>query len=146
MDLVLDSIAGKVYVSCGGVRVYDAPTDTLVAGLDPGRSPWALAWNWRNRRVYVADLMDNFVCTIRDTSTAVAEPGPGIPLPTTPVATVSGRSVTIRAGKGAALLDISGRRLARLAPGANDLGGVPRGVYFVRLDGSGRTTKVVLGR
>jgi len=44
------------------------------------------------------------------------------------------------------LLDITGRRVADLHPGANDIRHLAPGVYFVRREGNKMTTKVVIQR
>ncbi len=145
-SLLLDSIAGKVYASGAGVRIFDAWADTLVARFSPGRYPFGMTWNWRNRRVYVAHAMESFVCTIRDTATAVAEPSAPTARPSVPIATVIRRAIVLRAGGQADLFDLSGRAVARLRPGANDARGLALGVYFVRLGDDAHTAKVVISR
>ena len=44
------------------------------------------------------------------------------------------------------LLDASGRQVMDLVPGANDVGGLRAGVYFVRTGGRGDAAKVILAR
>jgi hypothetical protein len=44
------------------------------------------------------------------------------------------------------LLDISGRKVADLHPGANDVSGLSAGVYFVQGGQSGAASKVVIQR
>jgi hypothetical protein len=44
------------------------------------------------------------------------------------------------------LLDITGRKVLDLQPGANDVRRLPAGVYFVRQAAASRTTKVVIQR
>jgi hypothetical protein len=48
--------------------------------------------------------------------------------------------------KGAALLDVTGRRVIDLAPGETDVSHVSPGVYFVRREEDNTTTKVVIQR
>jgi hypothetical protein len=42
------------------------------------------------------------------------------------------RSLTTRSGRASTLLDISGRKVMALVPGANDVRGLAPGVYFIR--------------
>jgi hypothetical protein len=44
------------------------------------------------------------------------------------------------------LLDISGRKVAELKPGINDLSRIAPSVYFVRSPARSAITKVILGR
>ncbi len=145
-QLLFDSIAGKVYALPwgGGTRVIDARSKVVVARFGMPY-PKAMAWCWPQRRVYVADWYGR-VYSIRDTSAAVAEPGEPAPERTRPAASARGSRVFVWGGGRATLLDISGRGLARLESGANDVRHVAPGVYFVRVDDDGRTAKIVIGR
>jgi YVTN family beta-propeller protein len=80
-SMVTDDAKGKVYcsnINADKVDIIDARGDTLIKTIPLGRSPGALCWNRTNSRVYIADLLDNTVSVIRDTSTGVAE---GVPPP-----------------------------------------------------------------
>lgn len=73
------------------------------------------------------------VKTDADGSPAIAEPGPAVTGPTA-AATISRGVLRLPedAGTGFVLLDIAGRQAAELAPGANDIGSLAPGIYFVR--------------
>ncbi|MEO0078864.1 MAG: hypothetical protein ABIK86_07710, partial [candidate division WOR-3 bacterium] len=145
-DLLLDSIAGKVYVAGGGTRVYDARADTELARF---YFSGPMAWNPGNRKVYIASYA-GFVSVLRDTATAVEEArAPGhmswphdatVVRNTLRLTSAFGRSTSF------SMLDVGGRKTAALKPGSNDLSAVPTGIYFALPIGEGRTTKIVVSR
>jgi DNA-binding beta-propeller fold protein YncE len=130
-SLICDTIAGKLYCAdCADeyVDIYDAWRDSLIGSINVGRYPGAVAWNVTNRRVYVA--VGTTVKVIRE-DVAVEEPpvhvngrGPG--------STFVRSAYWLSCKQPAVLLDISGREVAQLHAGANDVGKLSPGVYFVR--------------
>jgi len=147
-ELVCDTIAGKVYGTTPGqgVRVFDAHSDTMVGGFDG--DPVALAWNWRNRRMYAADWR-GFVYSIEDTASAVEEGAtPNAEYWTCHPTVVRGvlmGSWPMAGGVRQELLDAAGRGVMELRPGPNDVRHLNAGVYFIRKDGE-RARKVIIGR
>lgn len=59
---------------------------------------------------------------------------------------VTGGPVRLAGTRGAGVYDVSGTRVAGLAPGANDLGRLSEGVYFVRPEGRAGQQKLVIRR
>ena len=80
-------------------------------------------------------------------SMAIAEPGPAVFSPV-PVATIGRGALHLPedAGSGLVLLDVSGRRVAGLRPGENDLHSLAPGIYFVRPRGDGALPSSCPGR
>ena len=87
--------------------------------------------------------------------TSIEQPPSGLVPPAAPVATISHSSLLMplasRAGRvDFVLLDVSGRRVADLWPGPNDISRLASGVYFIRQgpgtrgEGLGKTRKIVL--
>jgi hypothetical protein len=131
------------------VTVIDGATDSVVATVGVGTEPIALAWNPVQSRVYVANfvgssisvLADSGFTGVRDTLRPALRPKP---MPTIVRGILylprseNGDSPTERSARGtvpifrAALLDISGRKVLDLHPGANDVRALAPGVYFVR--------------
>lgn len=145
-------LTGIYYPPLGGMRdtnivvVVDCATDEIVDVITVGRKPRALAYNSFNKRIYVTNMVGSSVTVLRDviglaegarTRQATSRVGPTIvrcilPLP--------GR-------KPAALLDITGRKVADLEPGENDIRYLSPGVYFLLQSRSGTIgRKVVIAR
>ncbi len=146
ISMVTDGAKGRVYCSNTNARkvdIIDARADTLIKTIPLGRSPGALCWNRTNSRVYIADFMDNVVYVIRDTSTSITESQWPMAGSQRPGATVTrGAFVWPRHANGA-LLDMSGRVVARLSPGHNDLRVLAPGVYAALAADGGPRLKVV---
>jgi hypothetical protein len=146
-DLLLDSIAGKVYVAGGGTRVYDARSDTELTRF---YASGPMAWNPGERRVYIASYA-GFVCVLRDTATGVEEgaqpPAPSIEHGASIVrGTLWLSPASSLKPQASSLLDIGGREVMKLHVGRNDVRALAPGVYFMRLDAKGRATKIVITR
>jgi hypothetical protein len=148
--LLCDTFAGKVYASGDGLDVYDARADTGLVRFSFGG---AMAWNGQQRRVYVATGWggQGYVCTIRDTTTGLQESlKPQAPSPKLGASIVRGvlwleSTSGLKPQASSWLLDLAGRRVLELQPGANDVRRLNAGVYFLRRDG-GRTAKIVISR
>jgi YVTN family beta-propeller protein len=147
--IVCDTARLKVY--CGdsyqnGVHVVDARADTLIKTISFGTSPNAMCWNATNSRVYIADYRDNVIYIVRDTSTAISEPGAPVAVGRYPITTLT-RGPFFVLGRGeAGLYSATGRRVAQLHEGWNDISNLPCGMYFVRAAEGKEVRKVVLAR
>jgi len=143
---VCDTVHGKVYGAARpSVPVFDARTDSLLLTIPlSAGEPRSIAWNSTNGRVYIADDGGDVVYVIRDTSVAVAEPVAGITLPGRRVTTMCRGRLRLDGSCPASLLDLTGRQVALLKPGDNDLRSLRAGVYFVRHEDGAYANKVIL--
>jgi YVTN family beta-propeller protein len=133
MSLVTDLAKGRVYcsnVNAHKVDIIDARSDTLIKTIALGRDPVRLCWNQTNSRVYTTDYMDNVVYVIRDTTTGVAEEAPRLAGPCWGRTVFAGTIAWPHMQPGA-LVDMSGRRVAVLRQGSNELSRLAPGVYVV---------------
>jgi DNA-binding beta-propeller fold protein YncE len=154
-----DSIANKIYClltdgSPYHLAVVDCATDSVMAVFDFGYSQrvTAYAWSPRTGRHYFGLYAGPQVIVVRDTTgLVVAESRPPLPSPVPPSATVV-RSVLFLAEalgpkpETASLLDISGRKVMELRPGANDIRALAPGVYFVRKAQTQAMRKVIVAQ
>jgi YVTN family beta-propeller protein len=143
----------KVYCANNGdssVTVIDGTTNGVVATIGVGSSPRALAWNPVQNRVYVANYGSSSISVLRDSGGAAIQesfkPQAASPKPLPTIVrgvlflprAENGDSPTERSARGtvpifhAMLLDIGGRKVLDLHPGANDVRALAPGVYFVR--------------
>jgi YVTN family beta-propeller protein len=148
-EIVCDTVKLKAYCSDSyqnGVHVVDARADTLIKTILFGTSPNAICWNSTNSRVYIADYRDNVIYIVRDTSTAISEPGAPVAVGRYPITTLT-RGPFFVLGRGeAGLYSATGRRVAQLHEGWNDISNLPCGMYFVRAAEGKEVRKVVLAR
>jgi YVTN family beta-propeller protein len=138
-----DRMNNKLYCahsSYGLVTVIDCASDQVIKTIHlSGESPepCAFTWNPLQNRVYVADKEQGMVAVLRDSMSGGIEetmsdgrgtlnPGPTV---VRGVLFLESRG-EMREARGE-LLDISGRKVLGLKPGANDVGQVAPGVYFV---------------
>jgi hypothetical protein len=136
--MVCDTSKGKVY-ALGGVWVLDARADTLLTTIPlPARLPSEICRNPLDGRVYVTDYMGDSVYVLRDTMPGIEEtPSAEVRTPNRGATVVRGVLLlgavggTQNTGHRAELLDISGRKVMELRPGANDVSDLAPGVYFV---------------
>ena len=150
-SLAFDSVANRVYCLSGSdsvVTVIDGRGDSVIGSVGIGRGASQTAWAGPSRRLYVSHPSTSMVTMIRDTSeVGVADAGSrsGRRLEATIVRGVlflgagqaSGHDPNSPSGIGSCpckpvLLDISGRKVLDLVPGANDVSALAPGVYFVR--------------
>ncbi|MBN2464228.1 hypothetical protein JXD38_01195 [candidate division WOR-3 bacterium] len=131
-----DVLNDKVFVTGGTepgkVFVLDGSTDSILDSIPAmGHLPYQAVWNPRDGRVYVANLYSGSISVFRDSLI------PGIqdvaPVPRGHGSATIARQLSLPAGlRQADVYDISGRRVARLAPGQSVIGHLGEGIYFVR--------------
>jgi YVTN family beta-propeller protein len=160
--LCYESLYNKVYCanrSSANVTVIDGATNRVLGSIGVGARPWDLVWSPANNRVYVANFDSSSISVMRDTGGGVWVEDDSRPRATSckPAATVV-RGVlflpetsdhTPQAASW--LLDITGRKVLDLKPGANDVRALAAGVYFVReasgvKRGASRVRKLVVTR
>jgi YVTN family beta-propeller protein len=157
--LCYDPTNDKVYCASyddRSVTVIDGATNAVCADIRVDDAPYAIVWNEAHNRVYVANMLGSSISVLRDSAGGVAETMNGergmmsveptivrgvLFLPK--MGAVTSGTVPIF---GPSLLDISGRTVLDLRPGANDVRALPAGVYFVRQTAGSRTAKVVIQR
>jgi YVTN family beta-propeller protein len=138
-----DSIYNKAYCVNGrsnNVSVIDGGLNEVVATISVGSSPCALAWNPIQNRTYVANLQSSTVSVIRDSAVTGIEESPKAQAPSHKLEATIVRGVLLldaldsrqNTAYRANLLDIGGRKVMGLAPGANDVRALAPGVYFIR--------------
>ena len=145
-----DAVNDMVYVTGGTepgkVFVLDGPTDSILDSIPVlGHLPYASDWNPSDGRVYIANLYSGSISVVRDSVV------PGIQdVAAVPRGHGSGtiaRQLSLPAGlRQADIYDISGRRVARLGPGLDNIGHLGVGVYFVAEPRRSGATKIVVVR
>jgi YVTN family beta-propeller protein len=131
----------SIYCSSDGssVTVIDGATDSVKAVIRVGLYPRGMCLNPSQDRVYVANSGSSSISIIRTSPPGIEESfGPKV-LNFEPLATVV-RGVLVLGAVGsrqnteygAGLMDIGGRKVMDLHPGANDVRALAPGVYFVR--------------
>jgi DNA-binding beta-propeller fold protein YncE len=146
---VMDERYDKLYFGGSGdyrTAVIDCRTDSVEYLPFAGLYPRAMAWNPIDSRVYAVRI--NRFSVYRQDAPGIAGESPRVLR--RPDATVIRATLRLAGREPASLLDITGRKVMELLPGANDVRHLAPGVYFVRATGSGRTapgvTKVVVQR
>jgi DNA-binding beta-propeller fold protein YncE len=126
--------------------VIDCEQNSVVTVVEVDSEPVGMAWNPIDRRMYVANREGHSVSIIRDSLRVGVESWPQAS-GHKPVATLLRgvlylpRDMTeIRSGISdrvprPVLLDVSGRKVLDLRPGANDVSRLSPGVYFVKAVG-----------
>jgi YVTN family beta-propeller protein len=160
-SLGYDSASKLVYVSCGladdsMITLVDSRTDSIVGSLNPHVCPTTFTMVPAHHRVYVGSAQGSVLSPDYSAIPVIRTDPPGIqetpnaevraarPEPTVVKGVLvlgaadSRQNAEYRAG----LMDISGRKVMELHPGANDVHGLAPGVYFVRQASS--VTKVVV--
>ncbi|MEO0020883.1 MAG: hypothetical protein ABIK48_01760 [candidate division WOR-3 bacterium] len=131
------------------ISVYDCTTDSLI-----GQSCYQIPviaqiyCNPLNRKIYISSPEDFAIYVFRDSLVGVEERGVvSSPAEAEPTLVRSILYLPERAGAAGkpVLVDITGRRVLELVPGANDVRGLTPGVYFVRSN-AGVERKVVIAR
>ncbi len=160
--LCYNATNNKVYCASAvsdNVAVIDGATNGVVTTIAVGASPQAFTWNPAQNRVYAANRNGNSVSVIRDSTTTGVEEIRNAEAQTPNAATLVRGALMLGAADSrqnprhrTALHDAAGRKVADLRPGANDVGSLAPGVYFVRelQDDNGRPhtgiRKVILTR
>jgi DNA-binding beta-propeller fold protein YncE len=151
---VLDHTGRYVFCLSDSIRVYDMQSDSLVAVYGDFRDPVAIASSPEQHRIYVG---------CKDMILAYPDAPPGVEETTNAEVLATNRGPTVvhgvlflpgdrgpGTGDRAALMDVSGRKVMDIRPGANDVRALAPGVYFVREEtgargeGLGKTRKIVL--
>ncbi len=124
------------------VVVLDARADTLPTTIPlPAFNPQALSWNPIDGRVYITDQQGDSVYVLRDTASGIAEVGRTVGQ-YRPAMLVR-RSLSWPGPGVGQVLDVTGRWVADVRPGVNDIGRLPAGVYAVVSPRAGATMKLV---
>jgi len=105
--------------------------------IEVGARPYTLCLDPQQNRVYVANFAGSSISVLRDSASGIEETR-NAEVRTSDVATVV-RGVlflppasSVERLASSVLLDISGRQVMALRPGANDVSRLSPGVYFVR--------------
>ncbi|MFO7675171.1 MAG: hypothetical protein R6X12_02470 [bacterium] len=153
--LAVDTRLNRLYAPDPGanqVGTFNLETGRYIGAIPVGAGPLTMVWNSNHDRVYVGCQPGRSIAVLRDSLTVgVAEEVAGArerPLPTIVRAVLAMPTAGDPAARGQ-LLDVSGRSVMELAPGANDVRHLPAGAYFVRTvsaDGRAAVRKVVIQR
>ena len=139
--LAYDSVGDRLYcvsTNDNQVAVVDCQRDTMVKLIRVGSQPVAAACAFNFRRTYVANRYSSSLSVIRDSAHAGVEAPEDLLDAARPAPTVVRGLLMFEPANGAGrlatgvLLDISGRKVMDLVPGANDVRALAPGVYFAR--------------
>ena len=138
------------------VTVIHGATNAIVKAIGVGVSPYAIAWNPVQNRMYVVNSFHGTMTVIRDSMPPGVEEREASDVRNTASgATVVRGVLALRESPVAGhesqvdLLDISGRKVMSLLPGPNDVRHLAPGVYFLRrANGDGRVanSRVIVAR
>jgi hypothetical protein len=124
------------YVYFAGYRelvVADARTDSIVSSVGLLVSTQFLVPDRATNRLYVGGSTDSVIQVVYDSVIfAGLQAAPRSPVHATLAQTLLSRSVPLRSATEAVLFDASGRRVAVLRSGPNDISRLAPSVYFVR--------------
>jgi YVTN family beta-propeller protein len=131
-----DALNDKMYIASGTepgrVFIMDGPTDSILDSIPvSGHYPGVAVWNSGDGRVYVHNTYSGSISVFRDSLVPGIQDAHSAPR-TVGNATIM-RQLSLPAGlRSAEVYDISGRRVAQLALGQDDIGRLGEGIYFVR--------------
>jgi YVTN family beta-propeller protein len=142
------------------VTVIDGASNQVLRTIGVGDGPRDFTWNPAQNRVYVANYEGSSISVLRDSMPGGIEeamsdergtmrPSPTIVRRVLVLGAAGSRENT---GHRTELLDVSGRKVLELKPGANDVSRLSPGVYFVREETvhgrryAGNVQKVVVTR
>ena len=160
-DMSFDSVANRMWVASpdyGCISLVDGRTNRFLGLLEAGQSPGDITWVSQYHAMYAVDRGGQAILVFRDTSLAgidgVTSLSQSRALPTVVRSVLYlGELPSSSPGPSTScLLDISGRKVLDLRPGANDVRALSPGVYFVRPEPSAvsrepsAVTKVVVTR
>jgi len=146
--MCFDSLAGQVYLAClydTFLSVIDCVTDRIDGTVRlPNSLLWSLVLSPEQHRLYVG-CRQGLMVVRTDSMAGLASPATSgaerLAFPT-----LLRRFFVLPPGQTARLVDVTGRRVAVLVPGRNDLAGLPPGAYFLVEDGLSRKAKVLMLR
>jgi YVTN family beta-propeller protein len=158
--LAYDSTSDRVFVSwwngwpcIGRAAVIDAAQRRVVSWTQwLGVMPTALTWNPQWNRLYVANAGSGSISVVTPATQAISESGDDADLQWVAMPSVIHAALNLPdlppRSLPAYLLDASGRRVASLHSGSNDVSRIAPGVYFcmVEVEGRRQSKKVVLTR
>jgi YVTN family beta-propeller protein len=123
----------------GVVTLIDGATNQVLNSVPVGDKPVAFGHNLRQNRVYVVNNGSSTLSVLRDSGGGIEESYKPQATSTKPSPTIISGMLCLpeatgdeRSAVGACLLDIGGRKVLDLKPGANDVRALAPGVYFVR--------------
>jgi hypothetical protein len=152
MSLTWSPFTDFVYCANAGgdVSVIAGDGSRVLKAVTVGNYPAVLLAVPEYGRVYVGHYGTRLVYVLRDTVSGIEESRkPQAPSPKPTATVVRGVLFLAEASshkpQAASLLDISGRRVAELRPGPNDVRALAPGIYFCTLDnGSKRISRKVV--
>ena len=140
--------AGNSYTSttCTPNNTTNVPVATCTAAAASAGNSWTTLANMPQGRVYAANYGSSSISVLRDSAGGIQE---GVatrlagskPMPTVVRGVLFLSEVPSRKPQAASLLDISGRKVMNLRPGANDVRALAPGVYFVREEPQAASSK-----
>ncbi|MFO7676022.1 MAG: hypothetical protein R6X12_06895, partial [bacterium] len=144
--LLYSAASGLLYAACylDEVAVLSADGTGVRKKLRVGGLPEVMVAAPEYGYVYVAHWSGSWIFVIKDSVTGLEEPGPVAGWPSRVRASVTAGRLRVEAA--GLLLDVSGRAVARLEKGENDVRHLSPGVYFVRRQDSGESSRLVLAR
>jgi DNA-binding beta-propeller fold protein YncE len=155
-DVAYEPVYNRVYTAYFGrpystVVMIDASTYNTVGSVEVLGDPELILANPADSTVYVTSYDGAGIHVIRAEAGAVAEPRVAPQAGNKPASTIIRGVLFLPTAssigrEASSLLDIAGRKVMDLAPGANDVSRIAPGVYFVRGNGTGHTTKVLVVR
>jgi len=121
--------------------VIDGATNGVIATIPVGRGPIDFCHNPARNRIYVANYSGSSISVLRDSGGGVEESynpqaASPRPLPTMVRGVLFMPASGVEHVASSVLLDISGRKVMDLKPGANDVRALAPGVYFIRTEPS----------
>jgi YVTN family beta-propeller protein len=157
-DIFHNPLSNRVYCASWNIYAIDAATECVIDSFQAQTSSGepAFALNSATNRVYALDNGGSRLLVIADSlfvglQDAHRLPGGGTRLSQTILGNVLFLpEASSPKPQAASLLDVSGRKVMDLAPGANDVRGLAPGVYFIRQglgtrgEGPGETRKIIL--
>jgi DNA-binding beta-propeller fold protein YncE len=137
--IAFDTVAERVYVTSSEghcLSLVDGRTNRFLGLMDAGNTPGDITWVPQHRKMYVVDQEGQAILVVKDTSHAGVYENSASPVARAMPTVVRGvlflSGATSRKPQAASLLDISGRKVLDLLPGANDVRPLAPAVYFVR--------------
>jgi len=135
----------KVYCTSGsGVSIIKGGTDKVDTTIALGLNSTDMVHNPVQNRVYVMNRDGFSISVIRDHPVAIKENEPLSHQHQPLIVTIVRKIIQLNSRESASLIDINGRRVATLVPGANDIRHLKPGIYFLRFTGEKNVRKVIV--